>query len=376
MFGDVCSRNDLQSFVLWSNQCRRILGNMAILSALIKSVQFCVVTYVSVAVLYTTQYLAARSVGHIWYPSLPTHVPPAQEDINSPNLRALAVTGHAGNVATRNVDSLSRDAWVDLWSAGFVSSEVVHLPSYGTAAANHSILEETLLSKAFSQAMHPTRIIPFYYRATGDIREDDVSITTLVTSNRFKVFKQLVERYQGPISVTVHIPLPSHSSFVSLPPTHPSVVALNSLHVLYSSTPLFSTYVDVHLALSPFTGPAAAGEEGEGGRQFNVWRNAARLFARTEFVMMLDVDFAVCTDWRSAIGDAIRQAKEEVNGVDIEGGKRDVGSREMVSMLREGSAALVVPAFEYVKQEDGADQRSFPTDKEASSSFMLLLNCR
>ncbi len=57
--------------------------------------------------------------------------------------------------------------------------------------------EETFLSKAFSLAMHPTKIIPFYYKASGPISEDDVTITTLVTSNRFKVLKQLVERYQG-----------------------------------------------------------------------------------------------------------------------------------------------------------------------------------
>ena len=35
--------------------------------------------------------------------------------------------------------------------------------------------------------------------------------------------------------------------------------------------------------------------------------------------------------------------------------------------LREGTAALVVPAFEYVKQEDGTDQRVFPADKQVSA---------
>lgn len=59
------------------------------------------------------------------------------------------------------------------------------------------IREETFLSKAFSQSMHPTKIIPYYYKASAPVDQDDVTITTLVTSNRYKVLKQLVERYQG-----------------------------------------------------------------------------------------------------------------------------------------------------------------------------------
>jgi glycosyltransferase-like protein LARGE len=91
-----------------------------------------------------------------------------------------------------------------------------------------------------------------------------------------------------------------------------------------------STWVDVHLVLDSFD------------RQFNMWRNAARLFARTEFVMMLDVDFAVCTDFR----------------------KRLLGSEVMLQRLREGYTAFVVPAFEFVKVEDGRNQSSFPKTKK------------
>lgn len=197
--------------------------------------------------------------------------------------------------------------------------------------------------------------------------------------------KWIYAREIGPISVTIHIPFPSQASLSSLPPTHPSVVALQRLHALYTSSSLFSTYVDVHLALSPFAASARprTGEpnkdnsgardegEGEGGRQFNVWRNVARLFARSEFVMVLDVDFAVCTDWRGALREAIRQAEsaqgssfaeqqEQENG----NPKIDLGNNELVKRLREGSAALVVPAFEYVNLQDGADQMNFPNDKE------------
>ncbi|GBE81042.1 glycosyltransferase family 49 protein [Sparassis crispa] len=306
----------------------------------------------------------------------------------------------------------------DSWPLGLVtspmywsSSELVQRLGMDHAAST-PMLEDTFLAKAFAGAMHPTRIIPFYYRATGKIEEEDVTITTLVTSNRFKVFRQLVERYQGPISVTIHIPFPSQASLSSLPATHPSVKALQSLHALYTSSPHFATYVDVHLALSPFAAPASTSrgknrdadeDDGEGvsagGRQFNLWRNAARLFARTEFVMMLDVDFAVCTDWRSALRDALcrvhpsdsalqseldaqleaglRMGVKTSLGFKVDEGQEattgnaalntstmDIGNVELVQKLREGRAALVVPAFEYVRQEDGMDQRSFPTDKE------------
>ncbi|KAI9059634.1 glycosyltransferase family 49 protein [Trametes sanguinea] len=271
---------------------------------------------------------------------------------------------------------LDDNHWADTWPPGYASSDRVYLPRSGNTwdtrhDTGYAVREETLLSKAFSEAIHPTRIIPFYFKATGPQDSDDVTITTLVTSNRFKVFKQLVERYRGPISVTIHIPLPLHSSFSSLRPDHPSRVALNNLHALYASSPLFSEFVDVHLALSPFMSALSAGRvpspEGEGGRQFNVWRNAARLLARTEFVMMLDVDFAVCTDWRGAVRDALRSAamppsrlgarteRKQLNGIN---------SADIVQKLREGAAALVVPAFEYVRQEEGVDQRTFPADKQ------------
>ncbi|EPT00461.1 hypothetical protein FOMPIDRAFT_128238 [Fomitopsis schrenkii] len=243
-------------------------------------------------------------------------------------------------------------------------------------AARTPVQEATLLSKAFAGALHPTRIIPYYYRASGAVDADDVTITTLVTRNRFKVFRQLVESYRGPVSVTVHIPFPAHASLASLAPTHPSVVALQRLHALYTSSPLFSTYVDVHLALSPFAASAhgeggeAGGDdegEGEGGRQFNVWRNVARLFARTEFVMMLDVDFAVCTDWRGAIREAVGSARAS-SSANTDGDKTeetDLSSGDVIQRMRGGRAALVVPAFEYTDLADGVDQRTFPSDKES-----------
>ncbi|KAF9073566.1 glycosyl-transferase for dystroglycan-domain-containing protein [Rhodocollybia butyracea] len=181
---------------------------------------------------------------------------------------------------------------------------------------------DLFLSKAFSNSMHPSKIIPFFYRASANVESDDVTITTLITSNRFPVFARLVEDYRGPISVAIHVTSNNSSEYHAL---------LDSIHALYTSSLNMARYVDVHLVMDSFD------------RQFNTWRNIARLFARSDFVMMLDVDFAICTDFRSAIR----------------------GSKAVLDSLREGNSAFVIPAFEFMDHEAGSSRRraEFPSDK-------------
>ncbi|KAF9485941.1 hypothetical protein BDN70DRAFT_822694 [Pholiota conissans] len=167
--------------------------------------------------------------------------------------------------------------------------------------------------------MRPSNIMPYYYRARGSFNAEDITITTLITSNRFNVFERLVEKYRGPISVAVHIrDVPEHVHEI-----------LQSLHEMYASSPLMSTFVDVHLVVDAYD------------RQFNTWRNIARLFARTDFVMMLDIDFYPCTDFRFVV-------------------RR---SSTISDKLYAGRAALVVPAFEYVDFHEGTEYKAFPTKK-------------
>ncbi|KAF8608111.1 hypothetical protein BDV93DRAFT_551976 [Ceratobasidium sp. AG-I] len=156
--------------------------------------------------------------------------------------------------------------------------------------------------------------------------EDDITITTIVTSNRFQALARLVEQYQGPISVTIHI------TASSTPTTR-----LSELHLLYTSSPLFLRWVDIHLVMDAHD------------RQFNMWRNVARLYARTRWVLMLDVDFAVCTDVRARFRGVFQS----------EHGEGGVGR-----LAQSGRAVFVVPAFEYTAQEDGSDWKTFPRNKE------------
>ncbi|KAF7321567.1 putative 2-hydroxyacid dehydrogenase UNK4.10 [Mycena kentingensis (nom. inval.)] len=179
--------------------------------------------------------------------------------------------------------------------------------------------ESLFLSKAFANSMKPSKIVPFFYRANSIFQKEDITITTLVTSNRFQVFARLVERYSGPISVTIHVKNTTKH-------VHE---LLDSLHALYLSSPKMATNVDVHLVIDAFD------------RQFNTWRNIARFFARTDFVMMLDIDFFPCTDFRGAILD----------------------SPAVMDKLRSGTAALVIPAFEYPVYQDGVDPSRFPRSK-------------
>ncbi|KAI0272116.1 glycosyl-transferase for dystroglycan-domain-containing protein [Russula aff. rugulosa BPL654] len=174
--------------------------------------------------------------------------------------------------------------------------------------------------------MHPMKIFPYFYKASETFDEDDITITTLVTPNRFEVLRKLALRYEGPLSVTVHIPLPTSASKSSSRTLHNNLIAL---HALVTKSPGLALRADIHLVLSPFP------------RAFNAWRNIARLLARTTYMLLLDVDFAVCTDWRASVRALLRDGESGVAG-----------------RVREGSAALVLPHL-------SINQDTFPRDRHA-----------
>lgn len=98
---------------------------------------------------------------------------------------------------------------------------------------------------------------------------------------------------------------------------------------------VMSRFVDVHLVVDSFE------------RQFNTWRNIARLFARTDFIMMLDIDFYLCTDIRASLD------------------KNPWIKRQ----LQSGLAAMVLPAFEYTGVQEGKEYSKFPATKPVRSFF-------
>lgn len=142
--------------------------------------------------------------------------------------------------------------------------------------------------------------------------------------DKIKLINWLTNPNTGPISVTVHAT-----------DDQDRYTFLSELHALYTSDHLFLQHVDVHLVLDKFE------------RQLNLWRNVARFYARTDFVMMLDVDFALCTDFRSRVR----------------------SNAEIMGRLYQGNVALVIPAFEHSKQIAGTDADQFPKDKDVSKVF-------
>lgn len=126
--------------------------------------------------------------------------------------------------------------------------------------------------------------------------------------------------YIGPISATIHINDNDSSREKEF----------DLLYQMINENPDIIRYVDIHLIVDKYD------------RQFNMWRNTAKLYSRTEYIMMLDIDFYLCTDFRTKI----------------------LQDSNLMNMLRQGHTALVVPAFEYLIQSDGKDPTKFPTTKQ------------
>ncbi len=57
--------------------------------------------------------------------------------------------------------------------------------------------ERLVYSKLFQYALQPTSVIPFFYRSTRSVSQQDITITTLITIERLEVFSKLVDKFKG-----------------------------------------------------------------------------------------------------------------------------------------------------------------------------------
>ncbi|CAO3686090.1 unnamed protein product [Rhizopus stolonifer] len=184
--------------------------------------------------------------------------------------------------------------------------------------ATHEMSMKTMLSKSFSYSGQ-TNMTPYYYKAEMNMQARDVTLVTLVTRNRIPNLARLAKQYRGPISTTLHLSDDEEGDYT-----------LEILENTMEKTPEMRQYVDVHIIRDSFD------------RELNLWRNVAKLFARTDYVMMLDIDFYPCTALRQNV----------------------LNNPQAMALLDSGSAALVIPAFEFSKQSDGLDYRTFPKTKQ------------
>ncbi|KAI8060743.1 glycosyl-transferase for dystroglycan-domain-containing protein [Gongronella butleri] len=181
----------------------------------------------------------------------------------------------------------------------------------------HQIDKTLLQEKLFASSAGSHDIQPYFYKATSEPANNAITITTTITRSRIPTLARLANRYRGPISVALHIS-----------PDQQGQEALALLAEAYAEWPAMREFVDVHIIRDKME------------RQMNLWRNVARFYARSKYVMMLDVDFHLCTDV-----------------------SYNVASNPEALAVLEAGHALVIPAFEYTKQQDGLDSRWFPTDK-------------
>lgn len=182
---------------------------MPILSRLVRTLQFSVTIYVVVAILYTTGHFVLHPL-HSKISALlsgPKYQGPSGiswANILSGSLisQKLSLDKARGkNQLSFEPSKFPKEA-ISWGPSDFTTKHI------GLKHANDTAIlmsEDLFLSKAFSQSMHPSKIIPFFYRAAGEFNKDDITLTTLVTSNRFKVFSQLVEIYQGTFIVLGYI---------------------------------------------------------------------------------------------------------------------------------------------------------------------------
>ena len=165
--------------------------------------------YLSVALVYTTNYILvlpiSSFVSHFFGTKIKSVIRVESRTIAPPVPRVDLVTQAWKASHVRHMDDADVKA-SSLWSfPNFKDQLYLAEPhTFGLSKDRKAIHEAVFISKAFSQSLHPTKIIPFYYNASVSPDENDVTITTLVTSNRYKVLRQLVDRYQGIFPSTDH----------------------------------------------------------------------------------------------------------------------------------------------------------------------------
>lgn len=55
--------------------------------------------------------------------------------------------------------------------------------------------------------MGPSELLPYFVRATEKFDEQDITLSTIVTSDRFLVLSRLASKYKGTFSSYCNVPL-------------------------------------------------------------------------------------------------------------------------------------------------------------------------
>ncbi|CDH55319.1 glycosyltransferase family 49 protein [Lichtheimia corymbifera JMRC:FSU:9682] len=169
-----------------------------------------------------------------------------------------------------------------------------------------------LFSKSHYEAVRMTE--PYWLKRSEAIDPRDVTLTTAVTLDTWAELERIAERWQGPISATLHIDHQVGRDQLQRIRDAYTTGRVNNLKLR----------ADIHLVRSTESNPPTV------LLSRNVERNVARLFARTEFVCEMPSNLVPATDLRRTF-DANRKIFE--------------------TLLREGDM-LVVPIFGFNHQSE------------------------
>ena len=192
------------------------LASMAGMTRLLwRFFQSCALAFVAVSVLYTTHTLFISPLGSLVSTSIrsvseyPWGLSAARnQEISGWRGPQLARPKPAYPVRTE-AEKAYRSAVAP--NFGWTSSNFVRRHGLGYPGVVN-VDEQTILSKAFSNSMRPSNVMPYFYRATGSFKAEYITITTLITRNRFEVFARLVEKYQGSVFITLAMSSSSRTS--------------------------------------------------------------------------------------------------------------------------------------------------------------------
>jgi glycosyltransferase-like protein LARGE len=170
--------------------------------ALRTTLTICGLLFITVSVIYTTNFIFFSPLSSLisaifdWLALLPAPQP----------ARDLSPATHAAFLASR---SSGEKRWTE--PSGPMVSWISSRFTLQHGLGHHEAIPVNpgpLLSKGTAGSMVSSNVIPYFYRAKGSFDADDITITTLITSNRFKVFARLVEKYRGlPPASTIYFTL-------------------------------------------------------------------------------------------------------------------------------------------------------------------------
>ncbi|KAG0169626.1 hypothetical protein DFQ28_003825 [Apophysomyces sp. BC1034] len=142
----------------------------------------------------------------------------------------------------------------------------------------HGLKMSKMFSKSYYQATDGVK--PYWLKGSETPSEQDLTIITTVTPATWPELVRLAERWQGPISVTLHATDDDEGTS-----------DLQAIENNYRAQPELSKHVDVHLHRSPQSQVSVLLSR-------NAARNIARLYAHTEFVCDMPSNMVLATDLR------------------------------------------------------------------------------